>query len=156
MTFNSENIPDNWDIKVLIDEKKINQLKEIISKNIKIFEDGYTKRDVLEAFKFGKPATSIEFENGDLEKIQSLAQELEEFFFVSQARMPPNEEHGTLDFIFISRIEYLVEILKYFAEKFEGNYEAFAGVAGLLLRYTPKEIAQYCSTERMKDLKIIK
>jgi hypothetical protein len=148
---------NNSDLGDLINDSKIRRLNQILSKYKNIFKDGNTEREVLEAFKFEKPATSIEFRNGDSKKIQSLIDELEELFFVSHAYIPPDKERQTSqDVIFVSRIEYLDEILKYFTEKFEGNYDAFAGVAGLLLKYSPKEIAPYCTSERMKDLEIIK
>lgn len=150
-------ISNNWDLGELVDKERLKTLTQVIDKFADVYEDGFAKVDILKAFEFIKPATSIEFGKKETKRIRDLRDDLDTFFFVSHAYVPPYDDHpNPQNITFVSRIRHLVEILKYFTEKYKGNYEEFAGVVGLLLKYFPVEIAKYCSSERMKYYKIIK
>jgi hypothetical protein len=58
--------------------------------------------------------------------------------------------------IFISRFKNLFDAVMNYAKKHNGLLDEFADLSGILFGYTPVEVADYCSEERLKKFNLIK
>ncbi len=138
---------------VSIDKEQIEELKSVLDKYRYIFEDGNTSKFVLDTFKFERMGTSIDFEQvkeESMSKIYNLKKDLEEFFFVSLSRV------DLMVSLFHSRFKNSNCAPVYFFEDLEGTFDEFADVMGSFVGYSPKEIAHFCSQERMQVYGLIK
>lgn len=132
---------EEWNPYKLISKDVINQLKLILNKYRDILEDGYTKEFVLRTYKFNRLGTSIDFTYQDMNKIINLREELKEFFFISHVHAKDNSQNS----LFISRFKNWLESPLEQYVKYNGNFDKFGDLSGMLFDYLPKEIAWYCS-----------
>ena len=128
----------------------IEELKRILNNYSDLFEDGYTEKHVLEAYKFKKPVTGIEFTTKDKRRVKELTNELKEFFFVEYLHI--KKQH----FILVSRFRYIIRVAKKYIKKCKGCYDKCADILGLIFGYHSEEIPEYCLQERMKKYNLIK
>ena len=64
-------------------------------------------------------------------------------------------EYGVFQYA-INRFKNLFEVAINYANKHKGLLDKFADLSGILYGYSPKEVAEYCSKERLKKFNLIK
>ncbi len=142
---------------ILIDEERIKKLKKVIANYQDILSEFEIKEQIIKTFKFEKSLTSIELEGENKEKVAQLMEELENFFFTDHIYFEPDlQEFAFSGLIFISRFKNLFDAAMNYAKKHNGLLDEFADLSGILFGYSSKEVAEYCSEERLKKKKLIK
>jgi len=69
---------------------------------------------------------------------------------------PNSQEFAFSGLIFISRFKNLFDAAMNYANKHNGLLDEFADLSGILFGYSSKEVAEYCSEERLKKKKLLK
>lgn len=141
---------------ILINEDRINKLKNILANYPKIISDEESGDLILKVFTFEKPLTSIEFYNKDFPEVMKFIAELEEFFFTGHIKFPKLKDPEFSGLIFISRFRNLFNIAINYANEYNGMLDEFADLSGILYGYSPEEIAEYCKKDRLKKFNLIK
>ena len=142
---------------VFVSKEKVNRLEEVLANYPDILSEFEIKEQIIKAFKFEKPLTSIELEGEDKEKVAQLIEELENFFFTGHIYFEPDSQESAFSgLIFISRFKNLFDAAMNYAKKHNGLLDEFADLSGILFGYSSKEVAEYCSEERLKKHSLIK
>ena len=142
---------------VFVSKEKVNRLEEVLANFPDILSEFEIKEQIIKAFKFEKPLTSIEFEGENKEKVAQLIEELENFFFTDHIYFEPDSQESVFSgLIFISRFKNLFDAAMNYAKKHNGLLDEFADLSGILFGYSPKEVADYCSEERLKKYNLMK
>ena len=142
---------------VIINDEEVKKLEEVLMNYSDILSEFGIKEQIIKSFKFEKSLTSIEIEGGNKEKVAQLMEELEEFFFVGQTYFESDShELGFSGLIFISRFKNLFDVAMSYANKHKGLLDEFADLSGIIFGYSPKEVAKYCSGERLKKYNLMK
>ena len=142
---------------VIINEERIKKLEKILANYPDILSEFEIKEQIIKAFKFEKPLTSIELEGENREKVAQLIEELENFFFTGHIYFEPDsQEFAFSGLIFISRFKNIFDAAMNYAKKHNGLLDEFADLSGILFGYSSKEVADYCSEERLKKFNLIK
>jgi len=142
---------------VIIDEERIKKLEKVLANYPDILSEFEIKEQIIKAFKFEKPLTSIEFEGENKEKVALLMEELENFFFTGRIYFEPDSQESAFSgLIFISRFKNLFEAAMNYAKKHNGLLDEFADLSGILFGYSSKEVADYCSEQRLRKQNLIK
>ena len=141
----------------MISEERIRKLEKVLLNYSDILSEFEVKEQIIKAFKFEKPLTSIEVDSEDNEKIVQFMKELEKFFFVGHIYFEPDsKEFGFSGLIFVSRFKNLFDVALNYANKHNGLLDGFADLAGILYGYSSEEVAEYCSEKRLKKFNLIK
>lgn len=142
---------------VIINEERIKKLEKVLTNYPEILSEFGIKEHIIKAFKFEKPITSIEIESEDKEKVAQFMKEMENFFYVDHIYFEPDsQEFGFTGLIFVSRFKNLFDVAINYAKKHKGLLDEFADLSGILFGYSPLEVAEYCSEERLKKYQLIK
>ena len=142
---------------VIISEEGIKKLEKVLVNYPDILSEFGIKEQILKAFKFEKPLTSIELEGENKEKVAQLIEELENFFFIGHIYFEPDSQECAFSgLIFISRFKNLFDAAMKYAKKHNGLLDEFADLSGILFGYSVKEVAEYCSEERLRKYKLLK
>ncbi len=142
---------------VMISEGRIKKLEKVLVNYPTLLSEFEIKEQIINAFKFEKPLTSIEIESENREKIVQFTVELKKFFFVGQIYFEPDsKEFGFSGLIFISRFKNLLDVAMNYAKKHNGLLDEFADLSGIFSGKSSKEVAEYCSKERLKKYNLIK
>jgi parallel beta-helix repeat protein len=134
--------------------EKSKKLIRIIETYSDLFSEGGIENLILKTYLFQKTFTSIEIFRNDHRRTEEFIDELREFFFVGYvpyAKAPRNSGQ-----VLISRFKHIFEVGLEYMKRCEGIHDFFSDLFGLLFEYSSREIAQYCSTERLKSLDLIK
>lgn len=136
--------------------ERIRQLEVVLDNYRPEIISGYwVVEEIMGAFTSNKPVTSIDLAVGvKTEVLKKFIEELSEFFSVDSVPEPSGSKF-TGD-VFVSRFKNSFRVMMDYAKKYNGISEDFADLAGILVGYSPKEVAQYCSHDRMKDFGLIK
>jgi len=78
---------------------------------------------------------------------------LEKFFFVAHVHV---ERYHSEELFLISRFKNLVDVAETYAKDYNGFFDEYADISGLLFGYSSNEIAQYCLQERLQRFNLIK
>ena len=141
----------------MISEERIKKLEKVLANYPDILSEFGIKEQIIKAFKFEKPLTSIELEGENNEKVSQLMKELEKFFFTGHIYFEPDsQEFAFSGLIFISRFKNLFDVAMNYAKKHNGLLDEFADLSGILFGYSSKEVAEYCLEERLKKKEIVK
>ena len=141
----------------IFDEERIKKLEKVLANYPDILSEFRIKEQILKAFKFEKPLTSIEIESGDKEKVAQLLEELDNFFFTGRIYFEPDSQESAFSgLLFISRFKNLFDAAMNYAKKHNGLLDEFADLSGILFGYSSKEVAEYCSEERLRKYNLIK
>ena len=136
---------------VFVSKEKVNRLEEVLANYPDILNEFEIKEQIINAFKFKKSLASIELEGENKEKVAQLMEELENFFFTGRIYFEPDsQEFAFSGLIFISRFKNLFDAAMNYANKHNGLLDEFADLSGILFGYSPKEVAEYCSEEKLK------
>ena len=142
---------------ILIKEERIKKLENVLANYPDILSEFEIKEQIIKAFKFEKPLTSIELEGENKEKVAQLMEELENFFFTGHIYFEPDSQESTFSgLIFISRFNNLFDAAMNYAKKHNGLLDEFADLSGILFGYSSKEVAEYCLEERLKKKELVK
>ncbi len=142
---------------VTISEERIKNLEKVIADYPDILSEFEIKDQILNAYKFQKPLTSIEVESENNEKVSQLMKELESFFFVGHSFFEPDSrEFGFSGLIFVTRFKNVLNVALYYANKHNGLLDEFADLSGILCGISYEEVAKYCSKERLMKYNLIK
>lgn len=142
---------------VIISEERIKKLEKVLAKYPDILSEFEIKEQIIKAFKFEKPLTSIEFEGENKEKVGQLMEEFENFFFTGCIYFEPDSQEFTFSgLIFISRFKNLFDAAMNYANKHNGLLDEFADLSGILFGYSVKDVVEYCSEERLRKYKLLK
>ncbi len=142
---------------VIINKEDVNRLEDVLTKYPDILSEFEIKEQIIKTFKFEKPLTSIELEGENKEKVAQLMKELENFFFTGKIYFEPDSQELTFSgLIFISRFKNLFDAAMKYAKKHNGLLDEFADLSGILFGYSVKEVAEYCSEERLRKYKLLK
>lgn len=142
---------------VILSKEKLNNLEKLLVKYPDIITNDEIKDSIAKTFTFKKPLTSIELYDKKIEKVIDFIGELEGFFFVDYVYFYPKPPEGIfLGLIFISRFKNLFDVAIYYANKHKGLLDKFADLSGILFGYPSKEVAKYCSKERLKKFNLLK
>jgi len=142
---------------VFVRKEKVNRLEEVLANYPDILSEFEIKEQIIKAFKFEKPLTSIEIEGENKEKVAQLIEELENFFFTGRIYFEPDSQESAFSgLIFISRFKNLFDAAMNYAKKHNGLLDEFADLSGILFGYSSKEVAEYCLEERLKKKEIVK
>ena len=142
---------------VIINEERIKKLEKVLANYPDILSEFEIKEQIIKAFKFEKPLTSIELEGENKEKVAQLTKGLENFFFTGQIYFEPDSQESAFSgLIFISRFKNLFAAAMKYATKHNGLLDEFADLSGILFGYSSKEVAEYCSEERLRKYKLLK
>jgi len=140
-----------------INKEKIRKLEEIIAYYPDILSEFEIKDQIIKAFKFEKPLTSIEVDREDNEKVIQFMKEMEDFFFVGHIYFEPeSREFRFSGLIFISRFKNLLDVVIKYANEYNGLLDEFADLSGILCGISTEEVAEYCSKERLKKFNLMK
>ncbi len=140
-----------------VSKEKVNRLEEVLANYPNILSEFEIKEQIIKAFKFEKPLTSIELEGENKEKVAQLMEELENFFFTGRIYFEPDSQESAFSgLLFISRFKNLFDAAMNYAKKHNGVLDEFADLSGILFGYSSKEVAEYCSEERLKKKFLIK
>ena len=141
----------------MISEERIKKLEKVLAYYPDILSEFEIKDQIIKAFKFEKPLTSIEVDSEDNEKVIQFMKEMEDFFFVGHIYFEPNSrEFGFSGLIFISRFKNLFDVAMKYANEHNGLLDEFADLSGILFGSSFKEVAEYCSKDRLKKFNLIK
>jgi len=141
----------------MISEERIRKLEKVLVNYSNILSEFEIKEQVLKAFKFQKPLTSIEVESEDNEKLVRFMKELEDFFFVGHVNFEyDSQEFGFSGLVLLSRFKNLFDVAFKYAKEHNGLLDEFADLSGIFAGKSPKEVAKYCSKERLKKYNLIK
>ncbi len=142
---------------VFVSKERVKKLEKILIIYSNLLSEFGIKDQIMEAFKFQKPLTSIEVDSEDSERVALFMKEMEHFFFVGHVYFEPDsQEFGFFGLIIISRFKNLFDVAITYAKKHNGLVDEFADLSGILYGYSPEEIAEYCSKERLKKYNLIK
>ncbi len=142
---------------VFVSKERIKKLEKVLANYPDILSEFEIKEQIIKAFKFEKPLTSIEVEGENKEKVAQLMEELEEFFFVGKTYFESDSQDlGYSGLIFVSRFKNLFEVAMNYANKHNGLLDEFADLSGILFGYSCEEVANYCSEERLRKYRLIK
>lgn len=142
---------------VIINDEDVKKLQEVLAKHPDLLSEFGIKEQIIKSFKFEKSLTSIEIESGNKEKVTQLVEELGEFFFVGKTYFESDSQDlGYSGLIFVSRFKNLFEVAMKYANKHNGLLDEFADLSGIIFGYSPKDVANYCSEERLKKFNLIK
>ena len=141
---------------VIINEERIKKLKEILNKYPEMISDEEIGDSIIKTFRFEKPLVSIELYDRQTEKVLKFIEELEDFFFIGQIHFPESQKSDFSGLIFISRFRNIFDVAIHYVNKHKGLLDEFADLSGILYGYTCKDVARYCSKERLKKFNLIK
>ena len=142
---------------VIISGERIKNLEKVLAKYPDILSEFEIKEQIIKAFKFEKPLTSIELEGENKEKVAQLMKELEIFFFTGHIYFEPDsQEFSFSGLILISRFKNLFDTALKYAKKHNGLLDEFADLSGILFGYSSIKVAKFCSEERLKKYDLIK
>lgn len=118
---------------VFVSKEKVNRLEKVLAKYPDILSEFEIKEQIIKAFKFEKPLTSIELEGENKEKFAQLMEELENFFFTGHIYFEPDSQEFVFSgLIFVSRFKNLFEATMNYAKKHNGLLDEFADLSGIL------------------------
>ena len=134
------------------------KIKESVSYQVEInFRLNFRINFNFRLFSFEKPLASIELYDKKTGKIVKFIKELEDFFFVGHVYFDPKSLKSTFSgLIFIFRFRNLFDVAMNYANNHNGLLDEFADLSGILFGYSSKEVAQYCSEERLEKFNLIK
>ena len=142
---------------VIISEERVKNLVRVLTSYSDILNEFGIKDQIIKAFKFEKPLTSIEIECENMRKVEKFMDELKNYFFVGHVYFEPDSEQFEFSgLIFISRFKNLFDVAMNYAKKHNGLLDEFADLSGILFGFSPQEVLEYCSKERLKKYKLIK
>ena len=142
---------------VFVRKEKVNRLEEVLANYPDILSEFEIKEQIIKAFKFEKPLTSIEVDSEDNEKVVQFMKEMEDFFFVGHIYFEPDsQEFEFSGLIVVSRFKNLFDVAMNYAKKHNGLLDEFADLSGILFGYSPLEVAEYCLEERLKKKNLLK
>ena len=136
--------------------ERIKQLEVVLDNYRPEIISGYwVIEEIMGAFTSNKPVTSIDLAAGvKADVVKKFIEQLSEFFSVDFFPEPSGSKF-TGD-VFVSRFKNSFRVMMDYVKRYNGISEDFADLAGILVGYSPKEVAQYCSHDRMKDYGLIK
>jgi len=137
-----------------IDEKRIRKLVKVLANYSSILIEFGIKDQIIKTFKFEKPLTSIEIVSEENDKIKQFMKEMEEFFFIGNTDYETDSQFSSL--VFVSRFKNLLDVAISYTSMHNSVLDKFADLSGILTGYSPKEVAEYCSEERLKKYNLIK
>jgi hypothetical protein len=141
----------------VISKERIIKLEKVLANYSDMLSEFGIKEQTLKSFKFEKPLTSIEIDSENTEKVVQFMKELENFFFVGHIYFEPDsQEVGFSGLIFVSRFKNPFDVAMNYANKHNGLLDEFADLSGILFGYSSKDIANYCSKERLQKYNLIK
>ena len=153
---------ESWNLKDFVREERLKQLKEVLEGYSELLtKEGEIKDQMINAFIFKKPLTSIELFNEDSKVVHKFMEELESFFLVAHALY----EDGLGLEIFVSRNKDFLDTMKYHVSKNQKEHGGFlsrgfldeiADISGLLFGYSPQDVARHCLKELPKKYYLIK
>ena len=79
--------------------------------------------------------------------------ELEEFFFVAYIHV---ERHHSEELLLMSRFRNLVDVAEAYAKDYNGFFDEYSDISGLLFGYSTNEIAQYWLQRKLQKFNLIK
>ena len=142
---------------IIVREERIKALEKVLANYPDLLSEFGIKDQILQAFKFKKPLTSIEIDTEDNEKVVQLMEELENYFFVDHVYFEPDSQVFVFSgIIFVSRFKNLFDIAMNYANEYNGLLDEFADLSGILCGISSEEVAEYCSKERLKKFNLIK
>ncbi len=141
----------------LVSEERIKKLEKILANYPDILSELRIKDQIIKAFKFEKPLTSIELYDKEPERIEKFLEDLEDFFFIGQVPFFAESQESTFSgLIFLSRFRNLFDVAMNYANKHNGLLDEFADLSGILYGYPSEEVARYCSEERLRKFNLLK
>ena len=142
---------------ILINEERIKKLEKVLANYPDILSEFEIKEQIIKAFKFEKPITSIEIDSENTKKVVQFMKEMENFFFVDHISFEPDSHDIRFSgLILLSRFKNLFEVAMSYANKHNGLLDEFADLSGIIFGYSPKDVATYCSEERLKRYNLMK
>jgi len=142
---------------VIISEERIKKLEKILSNYPDILSEFGLKNQIIKAFKFEKPLASLELYDKNTQKLAQFMEDMEDFFFVGNTHFESeSQEFGFSGLIYVSRFKNVFDVAINYAKKHKSLLDEFADLSGILFGKTTKEVAQYCSEERLKKFNLIK
>ncbi len=141
---------------VIISEERIKKLENVLANYPDMLSEFGIKQQIIKAFKFEKPLTSIELYSEKNEKIAKFIEELEDYFYVGHVHFTESRDTEISGLIFISRFKNLFDVAINYANQHKCMLDEFADLSGILYGYSSKEVAEYCSKERLKRFNLIK
>ena len=141
----------------IINEKRVKRLERILANYSDILSEFGIKEQIIKAYSFEKPLTSIEVYSEDNDRVEQFVKELENFFFVGRTYFEPDsQEFGFSGLIFISRFKNLLDVVLNYANDHNGLLDKFADLSGIIFGYSSEEVVKYCSQVRLKKSNLIK
>ncbi len=142
----------------MISEEGIKKLEKVLANYPNIFSEFGIKEQIFKLYKFEKFLVSIEIYDEHTRKIVKFIKDLNEFFFIGHIYFNPESqiESKFSGLIFISRFKNIFDVAMNYANTHKGLLDEFADLSGILFGYSPKEVANYCSGERLKKYNLMK
>ena len=142
---------------VIISEERIKKLEKVLTNYPDILSEFGIKKQIIEAFKFEKPLASLEIYDKNTQKVSQFMEDIEDFFFVGNTYFESeSQEFEFSGLIFVSRFKNVFDVAINYAKKHKSLLDEFADLSGIFFGKSPKEVAQYCSEERLKKFNLIK
>jgi len=117
-----------------------------------IIDQGYSLKElIIRTYKFEKPLSSLELNKKPRESVEDFITKLGSFFFV-KALEPSSESDYFSGVIILSRFKNIIQVAIgywYQARENKVGEDVYADIFGLLYGFSTKEIAKYCSKERL-------
>ncbi|KKK65540.1 hypothetical protein LCGC14_2973100 [marine sediment metagenome] len=150
-----------WNLKDLVNETKMKHLEQILETYPDLLTDEKgINEQIIKAFTFERPLTSIELINKNSERVLQFMEELKEFFLVGHAHY---EIESDID-IFISRSKTVFDTTMYHVSKnleqnggflSRGFFDKIADLLGIFFGYSPLEVVRHCLKELPKKYDLI-
>lgn len=137
-------------------EETARELEQILANYSNMFSDVEAEEDIMKTFRFEKGLAEIEVHNQKIETIEEFINELRDFFFINKVSFDSEHPSVFSGSLYISRFRNIFDAMMIFGRKHNGLLDAFADLCGIFFGYSFKEVAEYCSAERLKKFNLIK
>ena len=141
---------------VFISKERVARLGEVLSSYRDILDKSRIREQIIKAFRFENPATIFKLYDKKVKRIASFIEELEEFFYAGCVYFDPKPSESAFSgLILISRFRNLFDVATNYANKHDGRLDKFPDLLRIFSGKPLKDIAKYCSPERLKELENI-
>lgn len=145
-----------WKIMVFVSKERVAKLEDVLNNYLDVLNKSEIREQIIRAFRFENPATIFKLYDKKINKIVSFIRELEEFFYAGCVYFDPKPDESAFSgLIIISRFRNLFDVATYYANKHNGRLDRFPDLSHILSGKPLKDIAKYCSPERVKELENI-
>lgn len=131
-------------------------MEKVLNNYLNVLNKSEIREQIIRAFIFENPATIFKLYDKKIKRILSFIEELDEFFYAGCVYFDPKSRESAFSgLILVSRFRNLFNVAMYHANKHSGRLDKFTDLSHIFSGKPLKDIAKYCSPERIKELENI-